>query len=229
MRLDVVHMPTPDGVQTHTPAGQQTASSLVGPGQLLQLSGIHLWRTQLPLVRQLSVRMTTFAFPTLLQQALVLTYPDAPSIQDADLAQLTDGTIGYESDPPALVQLPYNAAVNLPDFSPALSRTRITALVAAGRTLSVGQRDIPADGRFPLFRACDLRAMRLMVLPEGCWVRLLPHRDAWGKVLWWRPQLEPPVCLAFALGVGREHPLVWAVHETMWMLWREMSDTGAPH
>lgn len=216
----------------HLPPSQQITSPLVGPGQLLQLSGIHLWRTQLPHVRQLSLRMSAFAFPALLQQALILTHPDAPSVQDADLAHLCNGTIGYESDPPAPVQPRYNDAVNLPEFSPILARARIAAaareLAIEAATIPVGQWDIPTSSRFPLFRAIDLRAIRILATPEGCWVRLLPYSEEWGKVLWWKPQIDPPACLAFALGTGREHALVWAVHETIWMLWRDLRISGTP-
>lgn len=214
-----------------TPPDQQTDSVRFGPGQLLQLSGIHLWRTQIPHIRRLAPRMSTFAFPALLQQALVLNHPDAPLIEDADLAHLCDGTIGYETDPPALVQPQYNDAVNLPEFSPTRSRARITAYIRESvmevSPLSSGLREVRANSRFPLFRALELRAVLVFGTPEGCWVRLLPRSGEWGKVLWWVPQIDPPACLAFALGTGCEHALVWAVHETMWMLWHTLQASEA--
>lgn len=172
------------------------------------------------------------AFPALFQQALILTHPDTPHIEDTDLGRLCDGAIGQASDPPAPVQSAYHDAVNLPAFAPSEARARIATYAeeAGTETLGapVGQWDIPASSRLPLFRACDLRALRVMTCPDGCWVRLLPPGAAWGKLLWWVPQLEPPACLAFALGTGRSHPFAWAVHETMWMLWRDLRSRGVP-
>lgn len=211
----------------------QANSLLVCPGQLVQLSALHCWRTGVPRVRQLSIHMSTTGFPALLQQALIVTHPDAPSIEDVDLARLCDGTIGHASDPPSPIQSHYNDVIDLSDFSPDASRIRIAAYTqeVATRTTSlpIGQWDVASTAHFPLFRAFDLRAVRVFTLPDGCWVRLLPHRDRWGKVLWWIPQVEPPACLAFGLGTGREDVLVWAVHETMWMLWRDIQVSGIPH
>lgn len=219
-----------DSKLLQNPRGQQADSPFIGPGQLVQMSALYLWRTEVPKVRQMSLHMSTFAFPTLIQQALILTHPDAPPIEDTDLAHLCDGGIGQESDPPSPVHAAYNNAVNHPDFSPIASRARI-AIYAQESLLGTlplpdGQWEVAATSRFPLFTALDLQAVRVIALAQGCWVRLIPRHGGWGKVLWWLPQIEPHLCLAFGLGTEREHALVWAVHETMWMLWHEVRGRG---
>lgn len=61
----------PDDRQDAVDLGdQQVEDSFVG--QLVQLSGIHWWRAGAPQLRQLPFRMSTMAFPTLIQQALVV-------------------------------------------------------------------------------------------------------------------------------------------------------------
>lgn len=197
---DVEHADESQAEDDHRP--------VVGPGQLVQVSGMHWWRAGAPTIRHLPVHMSRLAFPALAQQALVVMHPDAPMIDDRDLARLCDGSIGYESDSPSPVHTMENDTADLSDFSPAVARRRIARYVqeaAINTTIPTGgQWDIPASSHFPLFRACALRAIRVMALPTGCWVRFLPRDDGWGKVLWWGPQVEPAACLAFALGTGSQ-------------------------
>lgn len=204
---------------------------LSGPALLAQLSGWYCWRKGIPRVRGLTIRSSTLYFLLTLRQAVILSHPDAPSIDDADLGRLCDGMIGISSQRSFPKLFEDYEDISMASVSRASSHAHILKYsqeAMAGTYTPTGLWDIAPTPRFPLFETLDLRVIRLISTPEGFWVRLLPQDGAWGCVLWWTPQIEPSVPLAFALGTTRDHGLVWSLHEALWTLWRDLRIDGAP-
>lgn len=204
---------------------------LTTPGQLVELSGWYCWRRQVPQVRGLTIRTSALHFPLTVRQAFVLTHPDAPSIEDADLAVLCDGIIGNSSQRSFIELFEDDETINMSDMPGATHRAGVLASsqeAGTGTHTPIGHWDIPPSLCSPLFATLSLRAVRLLSTTQGFWVRLIPNDGEWGVILWWTPQLDPSLSFAFALGTERNHEFVWSFHEVLWGLWRDIRLSGAP-
>lgn len=195
-----------------------TPSSLLG-----QMSALHCWQVSTPTVRNIPVCAPAIFFPAAWHQALVLTHPDAPSIDDEDLKWLCNGVLGAPDEEPLAEFYAYATAFNA--ASSTEYRTRIINLheeVVQATQVSTGRYEFLLSTQIPMLTALGVDAVRLVVTPLGYWIRLLPQSGGWGSVIWWKPQIEPPVCLAFASETERTNSAVFALHEILWRIWRNI-------
>lgn len=204
---------------------------LSGPALLGQLSGWYCWRNLALKVRGVVVHSSAPYFLLTLRQALILSHPDAPSIDDADFYRLCDGMIGISTHRSFLELFEDDEDIDMADAARASAQAHVLKYAqesATGTYTPTGQWDIPLTLRFPLFETLNLGGVQLISTPQGCWVRLLPEDGSWGCLVWWTPQIEPSIPLAFTLGTTRDHGCVWSLHEVLWALWRDLRIDGAP-
>ena len=199
--------------------------AFAGPGIFAQLSGVHVWRTDSVSVRGLPIHTSSFYFLKVIQQALVLNDPDAPLIDNTYLARLCDrALLNLSPEPFGDLSQSHDLSL-LTRFSRTTSQGQIAEWSRKSSGEAITHPTLLEYTTLPdssLFAALELRTIRLVSLPEGLWVRLFPEDGSWGRVFWWFPNIEPPDCVPFALGIEREHPLVWVVHEALWMVWRDL-------
>lgn len=195
------------------------------------LAAIRFWRTPLPTIRGLSVQAPMHEILFIWYQALVIMHPDAPIIDDADLAWLCDGVLGALYDAPFSQLLAAQPVIDTLNIPVTESQKRIAALqqnVAQGMCLPEGRWEIPVSNDWLVVRVYGAAAVRLVAGPDGCWVRLIPAQWGWGSVLWWRPQSKPPTCWTLAFGDDLASPYLLSLHEALWEVWRDLCLHGRP-
>lgn len=207
------------------------ATHLTAAALLRNISGLHRWSSGLPKIRGLTIQMPMSSFPVLWNQMLVIVHPDAPPVDDSDVAWLCGGVLGHREDDP------FNDFGSLDDriaalgVSPRARRDHIATLQAeaTGGTYSPqGSWTCLISDHLPVLAGLDLHMLWLVATPNGCWIRLIPSAGHWGRVLWWQPALEPPLPLAVVLETGISTNAILALHETFWILWRDLCVVGHP-
>lgn len=209
--------------------GLDESPQLTTTALLRNISALRSWLT-LPLtVRGLPVQMPGSAYDLTWKQALVLNHPDAPSISDADLEWLCEGTIGNEHQRSQIDFVNIDLCVeNLP-IHYATRVARITVLQAeVSDTVYIpkGRSAFEVSEPMVVLSALRVYAVRLVAGPTGCWIRLISHPDLWGRVLWWKPEVKPPICLPLLFQTTQMSPGVMALHEALWELWHNLCVQG---
>ena len=195
------------------------------------LGAMQFWRTPWPLIRRLSVQAPMHELLFTWYQALVIMHPDAPIIDDADLAWLCDGTLGAPYDAPfghLLAACTVIETLNIPVTS---LYERIAALqqdAGQGRYLPDGRWELPVPAAWPVVWAYGAAKVRLIASSDGCWVRLMPAQWSWGSVLWWRPHSDPPTCWTLAFSDDATSLCLVGLHTALWELWRDLRVDGQP-
>lgn len=210
--------------------GDVWADTVVG-ALLGMLSGIRLWERPSLTVRGLPVEASPIHLVPVWYQALLLMHPDAPAIDDAQLAWLCDGTLGSPYAPPFRELWSGISRTGIHSSAWMIAPTQVAALrqeARAGGQFPFGQWEEPISPAWPLLHRFDIQRMRVVATGEGCWVRLLPASASWGSVLWWSPDAEPPASWAVACQHPPMSPPIQALHATFWTLWRNLCVTGQP-
>lgn len=204
----------------------------ITPWSLLgNLSALRFWRKPGPTIRGLSVQAPMREILFTWYQALVIMHPDAPIIDDADLMWLCDETLGLPYDAPfghVLAACSVIETLNIPSTE---LQQRIVSLqeeAMQGTYSPGGHWDITIPTTWSEVRTYSVTTMRLVVEPNGFWIRLMPSQWSWGSVLWWRPQSAPPTCWALAFGNDLTSPCLLTLHEALWELWRDFNVYGRP-
>lgn len=195
------------------------------------LGAMRFWRTPWPLIRGLSVQAPMHELLFIWYQALVIMHPDAPIIDDADLAWLCDGTLGAPYDAPFGHLLATCAVIETLNIPVTSLYERITALqqdARQGRYLPSGRWELPVPTAWPVLWAYGAATVRLVVNSDGCWVRLIPAQWSWGSVLWWRPHSDSPTCWALAFSDDATSLCLVGLHTALWELWRDLRVDGQP-
>lgn len=204
-----------------------TSSRISSDGlQLLsRMSMLRGWNEPLPRVRGLPIRSQKQMLSLVVDQALLLMHPDAPPINDALIKWLCNGTLGDEQSVPMVDLWDLDRVIEDLQMSTAALLDRVSIFhqeVVGSMHTPEGQWKIQVSARLPILMAIPIATVRLVVNPEGMWVRLIPS-NSWGVLLWWRPQMEPPHSLSFAVQTRIE---ALGLHATLWEFWRDLCVTG---
>ena len=205
--------------------------TMPGWAVLGSLSGMRFWREPRPTIRNLPIHASMHEFLQLWQQALVLMDPTAPRIEDSDLAWLCDGTVGTPHDGPFDTLRPMSSDHGVGGRSSIEWQECIAALqneAAHGMWIPDGRWDMSISLRWPILLGYGFAAMRIVATPEGLWVRFRPAQQSWGSILWWRPEVCPPLCWTLALNATSTNASMLGLHAALWQLWGNLRVYGRP-
>lgn len=212
---------------------QSDRDTLTMPGWAVlgYLSGMRFWHEPRPTIRNLPIHASMHEFLQIWQQALVIMDPAAPRIEDSDLAWLCDGTVGTPHDGPFDTLRTTNADHGADGRSSIEWQTCLAALqteATHGMWTPDGRWDMPISLRWPLLLGYGFAAMRIVAAPEGLWVRFRPAQQSWGSIVWWRPEIRPPLCWTLALNATLTNGSMLGLHATLWQLWGNLRVYGRP-
>lgn len=186
---------------------------------------MRFWRTPWPTIRGLSLQAPMHEMLFTWYQALVIMHPDAPTIDDVDLAWLCDGMLGAPYDAPFGQLLAACSVIETLNLSLTDLHKRIAVLeqeVAQGTHMPDKRWELSVSTNWTVVKMYGAATVRLVVGAHGCWVRLIPAQWSWGSVLWWRPQSDPPTCWVLAFDDDLKSPCLLTLHEVLWELWRDL-------
>ncbi|HEX6293061.1 MAG TPA: hypothetical protein VFZ66_28015 [Herpetosiphonaceae bacterium] len=197
---------------------------------LTGIATLQVLRSGTPSIRGLPVQMTPGRQGLALAQGLVLCHPSAPTITDAALAWLCDGSLGEPGnhlDPDT--QAARLAAARVPDDLFDHRMAAIAQLIHAGtcgtQNPSGRWELVPPAHLLPL-QEMGVAALRIVASPDGFWVRLLPTDGAFGRVFWWTSEATIPDAWEPLLLGGCRSALALALHGCLAALWHDLRVKG---
>lgn len=211
------------------PDRDEAPQQLTTAALLRNISALRSWQTPPLAVRGIPVHMPASAYYLTWLQALTLTHPTAPQIDDADLEWLCEGTIGNIHQIPQVDFVHIDVQLEPLSVRYATRLDRIGSLqqeAENGKYLPAGKWTFQVNESMAVLSALHVYAVRLVTGPTGYWIRLTSHPELWGRVLWWQPEEVPPICLPLLFQTTRTSPGVMALHEALWELWRDLRVVG---
>lgn len=196
------------------------------------LGAMRFWRAPWPTIRGLSVHAPMHEILFTWYQALIIMHPDAPIIDDVDLAWLCDGMLGAPYDAPFSRLLTACAAIETLNIPVTGLYERIAVVqqeVAQGSYFPGGRWELPVPAGWPVVWSYGAALVRLIVGKDGCWVRLVPAQSSWGCVLWWHPHSDPPISWTLAFSDAVTSLSLMGLHATLWEFWRDLRVYGHPN
>lgn len=196
-----------------------------------RLSTLRTWDRSLPTIRGLRLGVSPQSFPFAWEQALIFMHPDAPLISDERLAWLCHHTIGHYHDTLLAESLNLDERVMDVRTTPDMCMNHVRTFhrqAQDGLEVALGQWEWFVAENLPVFQVLGFQVVRIVAVPHGLWVRLIPRSGGWGHVVWWNPQIDLPVGLLFPLNIIPSGLAAWSLHVMLWELWRDLVVTGQP-